>query len=100
MPRGCTAAAAPSASSIVSPGMKRETARRTKAFLVARSRSQRLCEPASSSRRIRPMVEGPKLPQLGAEDPPAENQPQEAPRLFPDARRLALARTGHVETPD
>ena len=44
--------AACSASSIVSPGMNADTARRTNAAFVARSRSHALVDPASSTFRI------------------------------------------------
>ena len=48
--------AARSASSIRSPGMKRDTERRTNPYRVAWSRSHGLVDPASSAFRIKLMV--------------------------------------------
>ena len=55
MPDERRRAAASSASPTSSPGMKRETARRTNSRRIARSRSQRLCEAASSALRRSPI---------------------------------------------
>src|SRR5215207_6246699 len=84
IPSRFSSCAARNASSIVSPGMKRETDFRTNAALVARSRSHAFVDPASSTFRITDITTLSLLGLLPLED-------------APDLSAVHLhGRTGHV----
>src|SRR6266851_6039883 len=80
---------ASSAEATSSPGMKRETALRTKPSFGARSRSQRLSEPARRTLLMTPMRRSRSL--LLAGDVPHRRELAVARTHFSDVRDLAVA---------